>query len=709
MHVGRAEAEPAGVAVEDRAEDTGRVEARQAEPLDVAASARPAPSSRCRRGSRSRRSAGTPRRRAASACLNASTRGRRRTLPRHARDPGGGRVHPLRPARPIDDRAGGGRRGGKGTRTRRVLRRGHDDHGRRGGAARCCARSRRVSASTRSSFSTVAPAYVDKTNATAIHAALRLDDDVPAFDVGGSQRSAVGALRLALDGAGTVLAVASDIRTGLPGSGDEATGGDAAAAVADRRGHGDTPVIAELVGQALVHRGVRRPVAHARESRGRRCGRSASARRKYVPLGERAWQPGAEGRRPRARAGRPGDRHRPARPRATRAVANRLGVAERSGSSTTSPRTVGNTGRRASAVLLTAALETATARPGRSRSSCWPTAPTCSCSARPTPSPTYRPAPDGRRPSGRRRAGRVRQVPRVARDAHGRAAPPPRAGPHLGVRRRAERGLEVRLRRAARSRRPARRSCRRARAGAGRCRWPTSPGTIVTFTFDRLAYSESPPIAFAVVDFDGGGRLPDRAHRHGRVRDRRRRARRDDVPQAVHVRRHPQLLLEGQVDSGEWLMGSHGIRDRVAIVGMGCTKFGEHFDRSADDLMVEAVDRDPRARPASRRTPSTPTGSAPRSGAAASRWPGRSSSRASPSPGSRTTAPPDPRRCAKPRTRSRAGAYDIAMAVGVEKVKDAGYQGLPATLPAARRHRPHAHRGGDVLAWSPPRTARSTA
>src|SRR5207253_5559913 len=28
-----------------------------------------------------------------------------------------------------------------------------------------------------------------------------------------------------------------------------------------------------------------------------------------------------------------------------------------------------------------------------------------------------------------------------------------------------------------------------------------------------------------------------------------------------------------------------------------------------------------------------------------------------------------------------SGAYDIAMAVGVEKVKDAGYQGLPATLP----------------------------
>src|SRR5688572_21470604 len=41
-------------------------------------------------------------------------------------------------------------------------------------------------------FSTVAPAYADKTNATAIHAALRLDGGVPAFDANGSVRAAVG-------------------------------------------------------------------------------------------------------------------------------------------------------------------------------------------------------------------------------------------------------------------------------------------------------------------------------------------------------------------------------------------------------------------------------------------------------------------------------------------------------------------------------------
>ncbi|MSW05008.1 MAG: acetyl-CoA acetyltransferase, partial [Actinobacteria bacterium] len=36
-------------------------------------------------------------------------------------------------------------------------------------------------------------------------------------------------------------------------------------------------------------------------------------------------------------------------------------------------------------------------------------------------------------------------------------------------------------------------------------------------------------------------------------------------------------------------MASHGIRDRVAIVGMGCTRFAEHWDKSADDLLRDAA------------------------------------------------------------------------------------------------------------------------
>ena len=34
------------------------------------------------------------------------------------------------------------------------------------------------------------------------------------------------------------------------------------------------------------------------------------------------------------------------------------------------------------------------------------------------------------------------------------------------------------------------------------------PATVATFTVDSLAYSPSPPIVFAVCDFEGGGRLP---------------------------------------------------------------------------------------------------------------------------------------------------------------------------------------------------------
>ena len=37
-------------------------------------------------------------------------------------------------------------------------------------------------------------------------------------------------------------------------------------------------------------------------------------------------------------------------------------------------------------------------------------------------------------------------------------------------------------------------------------------------------------------------------------------------------------------------MASNGIRDRVAIVGMGCTPFGEHWDKSVDDLVVDATE-----------------------------------------------------------------------------------------------------------------------
>jgi acetyl-CoA C-acetyltransferase len=35
-------------------------------------------------------------------------------------------------------------------------------------------------------------------------------------------------------------------------------------------------------------------------------------------------------------------------------------------------------------------------------------------------------------------------------------------------------------------------------------------------------------------------------------------------------------------------MASNGIKDQVAIIGMGCTNFGEHWDRSVDDMLIDA-------------------------------------------------------------------------------------------------------------------------
>lgn len=79
-------------------------------------------------------------------------------------------------------------------------------------------------------FATANPAYLDKTNATAIHAALDLPSEAWAVDVGGSPRSSEAAWSVASLRGGVNLGVAADLRTGRPTSGDEANGGDGAAA-----------------------------------------------------------------------------------------------------------------------------------------------------------------------------------------------------------------------------------------------------------------------------------------------------------------------------------------------------------------------------------------------------------------------------------------------------------------------------------------------
>jgi acetyl-CoA C-acetyltransferase len=123
-------------------------------------------------------------------------------------------------------------------------------------------------------------------------------------------------------------------------------------------------------------------------------------------------------------------------------------------------------------------------------------------------------------------------------------------------------------------------------------------------------------------------------------------------------------------------MASRGICDRVAIVGMGCTAFGEHWDKGADDMLVES------------------TQEAFKSASVAkdqvdAYWLGTMGSGVSGlmlSEALKIDYKPVTRlenMCATGSEAIRnaayavaSGAYDLVMAVGVEKLKDSGFSGL---------------------------------
>ena len=136
-------------------------------------------------------------------------------------------------------------------------------------------------------FATVAPAYLDKTNATTIHAALRLDADVLAADFSGAIRSGTAALTAALHGGEATLVVTADVRDGLPTSADESAGGDAAATILVGS-DSDGPVIASLIGEGHTTEEFidRWRVPGERRSK---VWEERFGETKYVPLGEQAW------------------------------------------------------------------------------------------------------------------------------------------------------------------------------------------------------------------------------------------------------------------------------------------------------------------------------------------------------------------------------------------------------------------------------------
>ena len=128
-------------------------------------------------------------------------------------------------------------------------------------------------------------------------------------------------------------------------------------------------------------------------------------------------------------------------------------------------------------------------------------------------------------------------------------------------------------------------------------------------------------------------------------------------------------------------MGSNGICDRVAIVGMGCTPFGEHWNRSSSDLLVDACQEAYQS-----------AGVDPEQIDAY--WLGTLYSGIS---GLMLSEPLKVQykpithvenMCATGSEALRnaayavaSGAYDLVMAVGVEKLKDSGYSGLTGSAP----------------------------
>jgi hydroxymethylglutaryl-CoA synthase len=400
-----------------------------------------------------------------------------------------------------------GQGGGKGTRT--VASFDEDSTTMGVEAARLALRGRAGLVPSQLLFATSFPAYADRTNATAIHAALRMRSDVPAFDLGASVRSAVGALLLGLRGTvDATMVVSGDVRTGLPGSGEEAAGGDAAAAIVVGS-DAAAPVVAEFLGSASVTDEFVERWRAPGELRTRVWDEKFSEV-SYAPLGVQAWNAALESAGLTANDVASAAVVAPSQ-RVGRAVAGKLdGVHVIDDLSAV----VGNTAAAQPGLLLSALLEQAEAGTVLALVVLADGADVLLFRTTDALS-AYRPA----RPV-------AAQVAAGAPLAYGKflawrgmmaVEPPRRPEPQRVSATAAARSEDWKFGFVGSQERdtgvvhlpPARVS----RDGAHTDEMDPVPladveGTIVTFTIDRMAYSPSPPIVFAVVDFDGGGRLP---------------------------------------------------------------------------------------------------------------------------------------------------------------------------------------------------------
>jgi 3-hydroxy-3-methylglutaryl CoA synthase/uncharacterized OB-fold protein len=358
-------------------------------------------------------------------------------------------------------------------------------------------------------FATSTPAYLDKTNATAVHAALGLPDSTGAYDAAGSARSAAGALRLARSSSLASLVVAADVRTGLPGGADEAAGGDGAVALA----FGPGPALVETLGEA----------ASSSEflDRWRTPGESAS-RLWEERFGEAAYVPVAQETVTAAfkAAGVTADAvdhlvvtglHG----RAVRVVAGWIGARPEALVDDLTA-VIGNTGAAHAGLLLTAALDRASAGDVIAVVQLADGADVT----------VYRATPALEAWRAERRSssladqvaagrgglsyanfltwrGQLHREPPRRPDPDSPAAPPSLRNERWKFGFHASRCDNCGTRHLP----PARvcHSCHTADQMSPE-RLADVQGTIATFTVDRLAYSLSPPVVLAVIDFDGGGR-----------------------------------------------------------------------------------------------------------------------------------------------------------------------------------------------------------
>ena len=361
-------------------------------------------------------------------------------------------------------------------------------------------------------FSTSTPAYLDKTNATSIHAALRLPSSVGALDLGGALRSGVGALRTALTAGPTTLVVAADQRNGRPTSADESAGGDAAAAMVV----GDSaagPVVAEYMGCGIATDEVlerwRIPGSDRSRTWEERFGEVA-----YAPLMARAWQ-AALGATKLADTdidhlvvtgmnGRAVKRGVQAFGAATVNLIDDLGT------------TVGNSGTAHPLLLAAAAIERA--EPGQIIAVVMVADGVEVIILRATEAVAgYTAGPCVAEQAAPEAGGSVSYGQFLSWRGRVAVEPPNRPSPNRPSAAAAQRRSEWKFGFVGSRDRasgmihlpPARVS---EQGGAvddmELVAMADTQGTIASFTIDRLVYSPSPPVVFAVIDFDGGGRVP---------------------------------------------------------------------------------------------------------------------------------------------------------------------------------------------------------